>query len=131
MRGSSLNHHGGQPPQPLLTHLNPHMQFSQGMPPQTHYVLYPVSTSASNAHNTTTNHPTRMVNLLNESYDSLTSANQFFSNALDTSLPHHPLMHGGQHQVLHQQVGETDQTGYMTTGMSSGVRTRQRGSGGG
>ena len=71
-------------------HLNPHMQLSDQIPSvgghsagggaanQTQIVFYPVSTHS-------TNHP-RMVNLLNDSYDSLGSANQFLScGQLETS----------------------------------------------
>ena len=60
------------------------MQFSHQTQPQIFF--YPVSTHSANP---------RMVNLLNDSYDSLTSANHFLptSHPMDISMQHHPLIH--------------------------------------
>lgn len=65
-----MQHH--QQNQQLIAQLNPAVQFSQPVPSQhqmqnqTQILLYPFSAQNTNS---------RVVNLLNESYDSLTSAN--------------------------------------------------------
>ena len=84
------------------------MQLSQGVPVQnlqnqTQIVFYPVSATGhyNHAGGASSHHgnQARMINLLNESYDSLTSSNNLFSTGagqLDTSLHqahmNHPLV---------------------------------------
>jgi len=64
---------------PLAAQLNPHMQVSQPLHPnQTQIFFYPFSAQNTNS---------RMNNLLNESYDSLKSANQIqFGGPMDFSM---------------------------------------------
>ena len=92
------------------------MQFSQQIPGnngphnlqnQTQIVFYPVST-----HNTNP----RMVNLLNDSYDSLTSVNQFYPcGQLDNSVQHmsHPMVHAQQasHRPINYMTAQVMHSG--------------------
>ena len=75
-------------------------------------------------------HNPRMVNLLNDSFDSLTSANQFLQHAhphhqLDTSIQQqhssvmkHPLVHAQQQQHANLHPSFKNGGSYMTQGVS-------------